>query len=216
MVNKIIDGVGADAEIVTNSRGGKQSKSPMAMHLIDPKFLREHCEDKACTFEYVDEGKNTCVDEEDSFEYDCYKAMSYIAEYMENGVEYLLDCAFEQIGGIGIESIIKVAEVLQYGATKANNGKGYPVNNWRLISREEHLNHALIHIVAMIAGDTQDNHRGHALCRLMMAKATKESENFSYNEYVKPKENIRDNLDDILEESIKHEIGLDGIGKLRG
>ena len=68
----------------------------------------------------------------------------------------------------------------------------------------------------MIAGDTQDDHRGHALCRLMMAKATKESENFSYNEYVKPKEKIRDNLDYILEESIKHEIGLDGIGKLRG
>lgn len=210
MVNKIIDGVGADAEIVTNANGGKQSKSPMAMHLIDPKFLREYCIDKACTFEYVDEGKSTCVDEEDSFEYDCYKAMAYIAEYMEKGVEYLLDCAFEQIGGIGIESIIKVAEVLQYGVGR------YEANNWRLIPREEHLNHALIHLVAMIAGDTQDDHRGHALCRLMMAKATKESENFSYNEYVKPKEKIRDNLDDILEESIKHEIGLDGIGKLRG
>ena len=210
MVNKIIDGVGADAEIVTNANGGKQSKSPMAMHLIDPKFLREYCIDKACTFEYVDEGKSTCVDEEDRFEYDCYKAMAYIAEYMEKGVEYLLDFAFEQIGGIGIESIIKVAEVLQYGVGR------YEANNWRLIPREEHLNHALIHLVAMIAGDTQDDHRGHALCRLMMAKATKESENFSYNEYVKPKEKIRDNLDNILEESIKHEIGLDGIGKLRG
>lgn len=209
-MNKVIDGVGADAEIVTNANGGKQSKSPMAMHLIDPKFLREYCVDKACTFEYVDEGKGTCVDEEDSFEYDCYKAMAYIAEYMEKGVEFLLDCAFEQIGGIGIESIIKVAEVLQYGVGR------YEPNNWRLIPREEHLNHALIHIVAMIAGDTQDDHRGHALCRLMMAKATKESENFSYNEYVKPKEKIRDNLDDTLEESIKHEIGLDGIGKLRG
>lgn len=210
MVNKIIDGVGADAEIVTNANGGKQSKSPMAMHLIDPKFLREYCIDKTCTFEYVDKGKSTCVDEEDIFEYNCYKAMSYIAEYMEKGEAFLLDCAFEQIGGIGIEPLIKVAEVLQYGVGR------YEPNNWRLIPREEHLNHALIHIVAMIAGDTQDDHRGHALCRLMMAKATKESENFSYNKYVKPKEKIRDNLDDILEESIKHEIGLDGIGKLRG
>ena len=30
----MIEGVGKDAEIVTNEKGGKQSKAPMAMHLI--------------------------------------------------------------------------------------------------------------------------------------------------------------------------------------
>ena len=30
MMNKIIDGVGEDAEVITNANGGKQSKSPMA------------------------------------------------------------------------------------------------------------------------------------------------------------------------------------------
>ena len=34
-----IDGVGKDADIVTNGNGGMQSKSPMAMHLLDPDFL---------------------------------------------------------------------------------------------------------------------------------------------------------------------------------
>ena len=30
----------------------------------------------------------------------------------------------------------------------------------------------------------QDNHIGHAMCRLMMAKATKKSDNFEYGAYV--------------------------------
>ena len=44
---KVIDGVGEDAEIITNAAGGKQSKSPMAMHLVDPRFLTEFARNKA-------------------------------------------------------------------------------------------------------------------------------------------------------------------------
>lgn len=208
MVNKIIDGVGADAEIVTNSRGGKQSKSPMAMHLIDPKFLIDFCDDRAEALEYVDESRCTCVDDEDEVLHNCYQAIALIAQYMKDGDEYFLDYAFEKLGDSdGIEPIIEVAKVLQYGVGR------YAPNNWRLIPREEHLNHALIHLAAMIVGDTQDDHKGHALCRLMMAKATKESDNFSYTEYVKPEENVKDILDDILNNSKKIELGLEGFGK---
>jgi hypothetical protein len=56
-----------------------------------------------------------------------------------------------------------VAQVLHLGAVK------YGENNWRGIPVSDHLNHALIHIYAYLSGDTQDNHLGHAACRMMMA-----------------------------------------------
>lgn len=64
-------------------------------------------------------------------------------------------------------SLFDVATVLAYGATK------YGVDNWRGISVEDHLNHALQHIYAFLAGDRQDNHLGHATCRMMMAHEQK-------------------------------------------
>ena len=36
---KIIDGVGQEAEVITNQFGGKQSKTPAALHLVDPEFF---------------------------------------------------------------------------------------------------------------------------------------------------------------------------------
>ena len=42
-------------------------------------------------------------------------------------------------------------------------------DNWKLVTTEEHLNHALQHIFAYLAHDKQDDHLGHAFCRLMMA-----------------------------------------------
>ena len=53
-----------------------------------------------------------------------------------------------------------------------------------MIPQEEHINHALIHIIAHLAGDTQDEHIDHALCRLMMAYATKKSDDFDYGTFV--------------------------------
>lgn len=62
-------------------------------------------------------------------------------------------------------AIFRLAQVLDYGARK------YAPNNWRKISTEEHLNHALIHAYAHLAGDTQDDHLGHFFTRAMMALA---------------------------------------------
>jgi hypothetical protein len=60
------------------------------------------------------------------------------------------------------KAMFKLAEVLQYGATK------YERDNWRKIPAEEHLNHAFQHAFAWMSGDTQDDHAGHFLCRAMM------------------------------------------------
>lgn len=60
-------------------------------------------------------------------------------------------------------SLLDVARVLKYGADR------YGVDNWRGIPIADHVNHALVHIFAYLSGDTQDNHLGHATCRMMMA-----------------------------------------------
>jgi hypothetical protein len=160
---KVIEGVGADAEVVTNANGGMQSKSPMMLHLVDADFL----------FDYLTEteGYNEPLDN--------------ICTFMtSDNKEYLIKAVINLADEHNKDGLIEISKVLEYGATKGNNGKGYPVNNWRLIPQEEHINHALIHLYAHITGDTQDDHIGHCMCRLMMAYATEKSENFSYNTYI--------------------------------
>ncbi len=58
---------------------------------------------------------------------------------------------------------LAVAKVLGHGAAK------YGANNWRGIPVEDHLNHALTHIFAHLAGDKSDDHLDHAACRMLMA-----------------------------------------------
>ena len=174
----VIEGVGQDAEIVVNEKGGKQSKSPMAMHLVDPNFLQDFAKNKAEELEYEDEGESTCVDGEDVVAYRCYRAMENIATFMLLNDNLFLQYALDDLEPEEVQQMIKIAKVLQFGADK------YKANNWRLIPQEEHINHALIHLMAALAGDTQDDHIDHALCRLMMAYATKKSDKFEYGAYV--------------------------------
>lgn len=174
----VIDGVGRDAEIVTNEKGGKQSKSPMAMHLVDPVFLMKWADMEAKNFEYEDEYECNCVDEEDREAHNCYEAIYWIARFMDDGDKSMLQYAFDELEDSELQQVIRIAKVLQIGASR------YAPNNWRLIPQEEHINHALIHIIAHLAGDRQDEHIDHALCRLMMAYATKKSEGFNYGEFI--------------------------------
>lgn len=178
---KMIEGVGKDAEIITNEKGGKQSKSPMAMHLVDPLYLENTFKDLADKCEYIDRGGSTCVDSEDMEKHACYKAIEHTANFMCSGTDYSLTLAMDSLYDDEIQQVINIAKILQYGAER------YAPNNWRLIPQEEHINHALIHLMAHLAGDTQDDHINHALCRLMMAKATEKSENFDYCNYLKAK-----------------------------
>ena len=177
--NVVIGGVGKDAEIVTNEKGGKQSKSPMAMHLIDPVFLMNWADMEAKNFEYKDEAtEETVVDVPDREKHSCYEAIYWIARFMNEGDKSLLQFAFDELEDSELQQVVRIAKVLQYGASR------YKANNWRLIPQEEHINHALIHIIAHLAGDRQDDHLDHALCRLMMAYATEPSEKFAYGAYV--------------------------------
>jgi 5'(3')-deoxyribonucleotidase len=61
--------------------------------------------------------------------------------------------------------LFALAEILATGAAK------YGEWNWRRIGVNDNLNHALSHIYAYLAGDHQDDHLGHAFCRLMFAKS---------------------------------------------
>jgi hypothetical protein len=57
-----------------------------------------------------------------------------------------------------------------------NGAKKYEKDNWRGLTLEDHLNHALAHIYAHLAGDAQDDHLEHAFCRLMMAVGVQHNE----------------------------------------
>ena len=155
----MIEGVGKDAEIVTNDKGGKQSKAIGAFHLVDPIFMYGFFEHQ-------------------------YRLALPVIKYMNGEINkdnMTLDI-LEQVP----DALIQIAKVLEYGASR------YKPNNWRLIPEEDHLNHALIHLYALEKGDTQDDHLGHFLTRIMMVYATEKSVGF---DYVKPM-----NIDKIFED----------------
>jgi hypothetical protein len=60
-------------------------------------------------------------------------------------------------------ALFAVAQVLKRGAEK------YGVDNWRGLSVEEILNHALAHGYAHLGGDTQEQHLANMACRSLMA-----------------------------------------------
>jgi hypothetical protein len=60
-------------------------------------------------------------------------------------------------------AVLDVAATLKVGAEKYGEG------NWRNITVTEHLNHALIHLLALQTGDTQEPHLNHAACRILFA-----------------------------------------------
>ena len=60
------------------------------------------------------------------------------------------------------KALLHIASILDAGATK------YGDNNWRGLTAEDHLNHALVHALAYQSGDTQDDHAGHCACRMLM------------------------------------------------
>lgn len=68
------------------------------------------------------------------------------------------------------DALFALAEVLQYGASR------YERDNWRKIPSEEHFNHMMIHALAYLSGDTQDDHLGHCFTRCMMFYATAKAE----------------------------------------
>lgn len=64
-------------------------------------------------------------------------------------------------------ALFDAAKVAKYGADKY--GETFDNRNYTKISTIDHLNHAIQHIYAWLAGDRQDDHLGHAIVRLMFA-----------------------------------------------
>lgn len=163
-MDNLFEGMGVDAEMVTNENGGKQSKAPAALHLVDPAFLSITCTN------IVDKQDEAC---------DILLCIRQVCIYMRTlNINYLY-VASETLEPDFSKRLMMIGKTLQYGATR------YAPNNWRLIPQEEHVNHALLHLLALYSGDTQDDHLSHALTRLMMASATEVSKGFSYTEFIK-------------------------------
>lgn len=66
---------------------------------------------------------------------------------------------------IDAKALLKIAQVHKQGGDK------YGDTNWRGISVNDHINHALVHVYAYLAGDTSDEHISHAATRLIFALA---------------------------------------------
>jgi hypothetical protein len=58
---------------------------------------------------------------------------------------------------------------LHVGGVLAEGAKKYKEGNWLGIPVKSHVNKILIHALAWLAGDEQDDHLGHMACRAMMA-----------------------------------------------
>lgn len=65
---------------------------------------------------------------------------------------------------VPIRGLAKVAAVMRCGERK-----GRPADQWQSISVKEHLNHAISHIMAFIAGKRDEHHLANAGCRVLMA-----------------------------------------------
>lgn len=64
-------------------------------------------------------------------------------------------------------ALFEAAAVAKHGADKY--GESFGNRNYTKIDSKSHLNHALQHIYAYLAGDTSDDHLSHALVRMMFA-----------------------------------------------
>jgi hypothetical protein len=59
------------------------------------------------------------------------------------------------------------AQVARYGAERYD--ETFTDRNYTKIPPEDHANHAIQHLYAYLAGDTSDDHLGHAIVRAMFA-----------------------------------------------
>lgn len=66
-------------------------------------------------------------------------------------------------------STAPIRAILSVGAVQAEGDAKRGVHNWHGISVEDHINHALTHLLSYLVGDRQDDHLQHAAWRALAA-----------------------------------------------
>jgi hypothetical protein len=65
------------------------------------------------------------------------------------------------------KALFEVARIMKYGADKYN--ETLEDRNYLKVPLEQHLNHAIAHVYAFLAGDDSDDHLSHFATRAIMA-----------------------------------------------
>lgn len=138
----MLDGIGKDAEIITNDKGGKQSKAIGRFDLID----------LGCLTALID-----------------HPLVSHIADYMDGTISQ--DTLYAAMKKMYPGAILRIAKTLEYGVGRysRNNWRLIPTNdhiNHALIhlyadsigdKQDDHLDHALTRIMMALATDDPNN-----------------------------------------------------------
>jgi hypothetical protein len=73
------------------------------------------------------------------------------------------------------EAMFALARVLDYGVQKyCKDGTDTTEPNMRKIEVKDHINHAIGHLYAFLAGEWNEDHLSHALCRIAYAVTNQE------------------------------------------
>ena len=67
--------------------------------------------------------------------------------------------------------LLDAKAMFRLAGTAGRGAEKYGVDNWRKLTIEDNINRAIIHLYAYLAGDRQDDHLAHALCRVLFATA---------------------------------------------
>ena len=147
----------------------------MDYRIFSDKGIRYYLEGDPCCFNWTD-GMLESVGVETEPEVECpapkgeLSALSPDAPVTENalgGKQSETPYAFHMLPP---EAMFAAAQTAGYGAKKY--GETFSDRNYVKIQTEDHLNHALQHVYAYLAGDKQDDHLPHAIVRLMFAYDT--------------------------------------------
>lgn len=127
------------------------------------EMYREHVDRPAIGSELEKRFQAQGLDEQEEQIRLTYQGLSPDAPTVQNEQGGMQSATAGRFDLIPPKSMFRLAAIMDHGARK------YAPNNWKKIEIDSHVNHALQHLFAYLAGDRQDDHLGHALARAAMA-----------------------------------------------